>query len=52
VRHTDTGVVVLINVDDQALLQVDRAKIVDTINPGEERLLQVGKRHFMRVRGK
>ncbi len=49
VRQTDAGVVVRINVGDDA--QVEVSKVVATINPGDEALLQVGKRRFVRVRG-
>jgi tyrosyl-tRNA synthetase len=49
VRHTDAGVVVKINVGEEAQVEVD--KVVITINPGDNALLQVGKRRFVRVRG-
>jgi tyrosyl-tRNA synthetase len=49
VRHTDAGIVVRINVDEEAQVEVN--KVVITLNPGDEALLQVGKRRFVRVRG-
>jgi tyrosyl-tRNA synthetase len=51
VRYKDVGVVVRINTGDEADLQVDEAKVIATINPGEDILAQVGPRRFLRVRG-
>ncbi len=48
VRHTDAGVVVMINVGDEVQVEV---KVAARINPGDEALLQVGKRRFVRIRG-
>jgi tyrosyl-tRNA synthetase len=50
-RYTDVGVVVRINTGDEAVLHVDEANIIATINRGEEILAQVGPRRFLRVRG-
>ncbi len=49
--YTDVGLVVRINIGDEADLQVDEAKVIATINSGEEILAQVGPRRFLRVRG-
>jgi tyrosyl-tRNA synthetase len=49
IRHTDAGVVVRINVGEEAKVEV--SNVAATINPGDEALVQVGKRRFIRIRG-